>query len=203
MNNSQKFWKTITPAQTLLMGFVLMIVAGTILLLMPISSANGTPPSFIDALFTSTSAVATTGLIVVDTGSFYSLFGQIVLLVLIQIGGLGYMVFIALIILGIGGKVSFSNRILFNESLAHPTSVDMKKFTKIVVLFTFAIETVGAIMLSCYWMNFFALKKAIYYGIFHSVSAFCTAGFSIFSTSFSAYRGSIFINMVISAVSLA
>ncbi|MDD5454253.1 MAG: potassium transporter TrkG, partial [Candidatus Ratteibacteria bacterium] len=84
-----------------------------------------------------------------------------------------------------------------------PTSVDMMKFTKIVIVFTFAIETVGAILLSLYWMNFFALKKAIYYGIFHSVSAFCTAGFSIFSTSFSAYRGSIFINMVISAVSLA
>lgn len=200
MINSQKFWKEITPAQTLLMGFILMIIAGTILLSLPIASSKNVPQPFIDALFTSTSAVATTGLIVVDTGSFYSLFGQMVLLVLIQIGGLGYMIFIALIILGLGGRMSFSNRILLSESLARPTSIDMKKFVKIVVVFTFVIEAIGAILLSLYWMNYFPTTKAIYSGVFHSISAFCTAGFSLFSDSFSSYRGNIFINLVISAI---
>ena len=157
MINSQKFWKGITPAQSLLMGFILIIVTGTILLTLPVASSGRISQPFIDALFTSTSAVATTGLVVVDTGSFYSLFGQIIILILVQIGGLGYMVFIALIILGFGGRMSFNNRILFNESLAHPTSVDIKKFLKIVIVFTFVIEFIGAGLLSLYWMPYFSI----------------------------------------------
>jgi len=200
MNNSQKFWKTITPAQTLLMGFVLMIVAGTLLLTLPIASSENVSQPFIDALFTSTSAVTTTGLIVVDTGSFYSLFGQTVILVLIQICGLGYMLFIALIIVGIGRRISFSNRILLSESLAHPTSIDMVRFTKIVVIFTFVIEFIGAFLLSIYWVRYFPIGKAIYSGIFHSVSAFCTAGFSIFSDSLITWGHSFSFNLIFIAV---
>ena len=196
MNNSQKFWKTITPAQTLLMGFILMIIAGVILLSLPISTSGNVTQPLVDVLFTSTSAVTTTGLIVVDTGSFYSLFGQIVILSLIQICGLGYMIFIALIILGVGGRVSMNNRILLSESLARPTSIDMVRFIKIVVIFTFIIEFVGAFLLSMYWMRYFSFGKAIYAGIFHSISAFCTAGFSIFSDSFSAWGKSFSFNLI-------
>ena len=203
MINSQKFWKEITPAQTLLMGFILIIVAGTILLTLPIASSEKISQPFIDAVFTATSAITGTGLVVVDTGSFYSFFGQMVLLTLIQIGGLGYMIFIALIILGFGGRMSFNSRILFNESLTHPTSIDMKKFVKIVFVFTFVIEFIGAGLLSIYWMRYFPIAKAIYSGIFHSISAFCTAGFGLFPDSLSSYRGSIVINLVIIGVCVA
>jgi len=196
MNNSQKFWKTITPAQTLLMGFVLMIIAGVILLSLPIATVENTPQSFVDVLFTATSAVTTTGLIVADTGSFYSLFGQMVILALIQICGLGYLIFITLIILGVGGKVSMSNRVLLSESLAHPTSIDMIRFTKIVVIFTVVIEFVGAVLLSIYWMDYFPVNKAIYAGVFHSISAFCTAGFSIFRDSFIPWEKSFSFNII-------
>jgi trk system potassium uptake protein TrkH len=203
MMNSQKFWKTITPAQSLLMGFILIIIAGTILLTLPIASSGKVSQPLIDALFTATSAITGTGLVIVDTGSFYSLFGQIVILILIQIGGLGYMVFIALIILGFGGRFSFSNRVLFNESLAHPTSIDMIKFTQIVIVFTFVIEFIGAGLLTLYWMPHFSMVKAVYLGIFHSISAFCTAGFGLFPDSLSSYRGSIGINLIILAVCMA
>lgn len=200
MTNSQKFWKRVTPAQVLLLGFVLMILIGTVLLSLPIASANGVPPSFIDALFTSTSAVTTTGLIVVDTGGFYSFFGQMVILVLIQICGLGYMIFIALIILGLGGRMSFNGRMLLSESLAHPTSIDMLRFTKIVIIFTFVIEFIGATLMTFYWMNYFSVAKSIYSGVFHSISAFCTAGFSIFSDSLCAWRGSASFNIIAIAI---
>ena len=195
MINSQKFWKTITPAQTLLMGFILMIVAGVILLSLPLATVGNTHQPLVDVLFTATSAVTTTGLIVVDTGSFYSFFGQIVILSLIQICGLGYMIFIALIILGVGGRMSISNRVLLSESLAHPTSIDMVRFTKIVVIFAFFIEFIGALFLSGYWMRYFSFGKAVYAGIFHSISAFCTAGFSVFSDSFSAWGKSFSFNL--------
>ncbi|MBU1767743.1 MAG: Trk family potassium uptake protein, partial [Candidatus Omnitrophica bacterium] len=121
-----------------------MIVTGTFLLSLPIATSGNVTQSFVDVLFTSTSAVTTTGLIVADTGKFYSLFGQTVILVLIQICGLGYMIFIALIILGVGGRISFNSRMLLNESLARPSSIDMLKFVKVVIVFTFIIELIGA-----------------------------------------------------------
>lgn len=99
--------------------------------------------------------------------------------------------------------MSFNNRILFNESLTHPTSIDMKKFVKIVIVFTFVIEFIGAGLLSIYWMHYFPIAKAIYSGVFHSISAFCTAGFGLFPDSLSSYRGSVVINVVISAICVA
>jgi trk system potassium uptake protein TrkH len=113
------------------------------------------------------------------------------------------MVFIALIILGFSGRMSFNNRILLNESLAHPTSIDMIKFTQIVIIFTFVIEFIGAFFLSLYWLDYFSPAKAIYAGIFHSISAFCTAGFGLFSDSLISYRGSMVINLVILAICIA
>lgn len=203
MNNSQKFWKTISPAQTLLIGFILIILAGAFLLTFPIASAKGVSQPFIDALFTATSAVTTTGLIVADTGSFYSLFGQIVILILFQIGGLGYMIFIALIVLGLGGRLSLGSRMLLHESLSRTTSVDLIKFAKLVIIFTFLFEFIGATLLSLYWIHYFPLPQAVYSGIFHSVSAFCTAGFGLFSDSLSSYKGNIALNLTIISLCIA
>ncbi len=198
MTNLQKLTRQLTPIQSLLTGFILIILIGSILLTLPVASSKGVSQPFIDALFTVTSAVSTTGLIVVDTGSFYSLFGQIVILILIEIGGLGYMTFIVSIAYVLGKKLSLSSKMTLRESLTGLYSGDIKKFVKLVILFTFLFEFVGAVILSLYWMREFPISQSIYLGIFHSVSAFCTAGFGLFSDSFSSYQGSLVINMIIS-----
>lgn len=113
------------------------------------------------------------------------------------------MTFIVLIVLGFGGKLSLSSRLLLHESISRPTSVDMIKFAKIIILFTFSFEIIGAILLSIYWTHSFPLSKAIYSGIFFSVSSFCTAGFGLFSDSLISYQGSIFLNLVISIICMA
>jgi len=186
-----------TTIQVLILGFVLLILLGTFLLMKPISISGNENISFVDALFTSTSAITGTGLIVVDTGSFFSRFGQLVLLVLIQIGGLGYMIFIALIIIGLGRRLSFGGVDLLHESIGKPSSEDAIKFSKKVIIFTIFFEGLGAILLSCYWRKFFSLPEAIYSGIFHSIAGFCTAGFSLYSDNLMAYRNSIFLNATI------
>lgn len=187
---------TLTTAQSLTLGFVLLTLVGALILMLPVSSAQGVRTSFIDALFTATSAVTTTGLVVVDTGSYFSWFGQIVILLLFQIGGLGYMIFFALIVMGIGKKLSISSRILLHESINRPATINMRKFVKVVILFTFCFEFVGAVLLSLYWGRYFPFLHAIYYGIFHSVSAFCTAGFALWQDSFTAWQSSVYINIV-------
>ena len=203
MINLQKLSIRFTAFQSLLIGFVLLILIGGGLLTLPIASSEGISQPFIDALFTATSAVTTTGLVVVDTGSFYSFFGQIVILILVQIGGLGYMIFIALMILGVGGRLSLSSRMLLHESLSRPTSLDIIKFAKVVIIFTFFFEFIGALALSLYWMRYFPAARAVYAGIFHSISGFCTAGFVLFSDSLSSYRGSIVLNSIISIICIA
>lgn len=203
MINLQKLPIKLTTFQSLLIGFILIILAGAFLLTLPIASDKSASQPFIDALFTATSAVTTTGLVVVDTGSFYSLFGQMVILILFQIGGLGYMIFIALIVLGLGGRLSLGSRMLLHESLSRTTSVDLIKFAKIIIIFTFLFEFIGALFLSLYWIHYFPLPQAVYSGIFHSVSAFCTAGFGLFSDSFSSYHGSVVLNLVIIVICIA
>ena len=164
---------------------------------LPIASASGNSQSFIDALFVATSAISTTGLTVVDLGSFYSLFGQIVILVLIQIGGLGYMIFIVMIVLQLGGKLSLGGKLILEESMSSPPYEEVSHFSKVIIFITFLFEFLGAAVLSLYWMKDFPVSHAIYLGIFHSVSAFCTAGFSLFPDNLSAYRDSIVINVII------
>lgn len=193
----------LTTFQSLSIGFILIILAGSILLTLPIASANGASQPFIDALFTATSAVTTTGLVVVDTGSFYSLFGQIVILLLFQVGGLGHMIIIALVVLGLGGKLSLSSRMLLHQSLSRTTSVDMIRFAKIVIIFTFLIEFIGASLLSLYWIHYFPLPQAVYSAVFYSVSAFCTAGFGLFADSLSSYQSSVVLNLIIIAICIA
>lgn len=201
--NLQKLLRKLTPIQCLVIGFILIILVGSILLTLPIASSKGVSQPFINALFTATSAVTTTGLIVVDTGSFYSLFGQIVILILFQVGGLGYVTFIVLVAHVIGKKLSLRTGITLQKSLAVVSLGDMKKIVKLVIVFTFISEFVGAAILSLYWMREFSAPRSIYLGIFHSVSAFCTAGFGLFHDSFSSYQGSVVINIIISIVCIA
>src|SRR3989339_300923 len=191
------FYSTMTPHRFLLLGFIIIIAIGSFLLSLPIASVSGNQQPFIDAMFTATSAVSTTGLTVVDIGSFYSLFGQIVILVLVQIGGLGYMIFIVMTVLELGGRLSLGGKLILEESLSTPPHEEVSRFSKIIILITFAFEFLGATVLSLYWMREYSVKHAIYLGVFHSVSAFCTAGFSLFSDNLCAYRDSIVINVII------
>lgn len=192
-----------TPHRILLLGYIFIIFTGAFLLSLPVASTCGTTQSFIDAVFVATSAISTTGLTVVDIGGFYTVFGQIVILVLIQIGGLGYMIFVVMIVLQLGGKLSLGGKLILEESLSTPPYEEAFHFCKAIIFITFLFEFIGATALALYWMGEFPLKYAIYLGIFHSVSAFCTAGFSLFSDNLSAYHDSIVINVIINILCIA
>jgi len=199
----QYLYKNSSPFQILVLGFLIITLIGTFLLMLPAASVNGYSQQFIDALFTATSAVSTTGLIVVDTGSYYTLSGQWVILILIQIGGLGYMVFIVMVFLSQGNGISLQGRKILRESLSRPLKIDMSNFAKIVFAFTFVIEVLGAIGLFIYWSRFFTFSKAVYVSVFHSVSGFCTAGFSLFSDSITFYGHSYYMNVVVDLICIS
>lgn len=194
----EKLWDVLTPIQLLVIGYISISIIGSLLLMLPIASSSGISQNYIDALFTSTSASTTTGLIVEDTGTYYSLFGQGIILLLFQIGALGYMIGVTLMVLGLGGKISITDRILLRESVKRPTTVNMIWFVKIITIITFTIEALGALVLTLYWTKDFGFNDALYLGVFHSVSAFCTAGFSLFKDGFIGYQSSILLNVVIS-----
>lgn len=190
-------FKKQSPIKTLSLGFILISLVGGIILCLPISSSSGKATPYLDALFTSTSAVTTTGLIVVDTGSHFNPFGQIVIIILIQIGGLGYMIFFVLFALLLGNKLSMQSTLLLHESLKRPFKIEAMKFTKLIIFYTFLVEFAGAIALSIYFSGHFPLSHSIYSAIFHSVSAFNTAGFSIYKDSLSQYNNSIILNFIV------
>lgn len=190
-------YSILTPHRILLIGFISIITLGAFLLTLPNATSSGSPQSFIDALFIATSAVSTTGLSVVDIGNFYSLFGQVVVLILVQIGGLGYMIFVGLVMYTFGLKLPLGGKLMLGESLSSPPYEEVVHFSKIVIFITFAFELAGAAILSIFWTNEYPIKHAIYLGIFHSVSAFCTAGFSLFPDNLCAYRDSILVNATI------
>lgn len=192
-----------TPIQFLVLGYVVLIFLGSLLLRLPAASNEGSPQQYIDAVFTTTSAVSTTGLTVVDTGSYYSFFGQVVILILFQIGGLGYMTFAVLMVYTLGGKPSLTSAVTLKESLSGVTLGNMKKYLKSIFVFTALFEGCGALILTVYWLREFSLSRSVYLGVFHSVSAFCTCGFSVFPDSFTTYQTSGVITVVISTLSMA
>jgi len=182
------------PAQVLAISFLITILLGTILLLLPISTNTGRI-SFINALFTATSATCVTGLIVVDTPNYFSLFGQIVILMLFQIGGLGIMTFTTLFLLARGKRISIKERFRVQEDFHH-SPVDVKSLVRDIFIFTFSFELIGALFLFIRWNKDFPSLKAFYISLFHSVSAFCNAGFSLFSDSLVQYKDEWLINFV-------
>ena len=192
----------LSPAQVLVIGFAALIVIGGLLLSLPISSRSGDRLPFMDAVFTSTSAVCVTGLVVVDTYTQFSLFGQLVIICLIQIGGLGIMTISTLVFLILGKRVTLRGRILIQEAMNQLTLEGMVRLIKKVVAVTAAVEGIGAILLALRWCKEMSLGKAAYYGLFHAVSAFCNAGFDLFGgfKSLSLYRGDIGVNLVITGL---
>ncbi len=167
------------PAQVFALGFAIIILIGAILLNLPIVTVTGKSIGFINALFTATSAVCVTGLVVVDTGTYWNTVGQLIILLLIQIGGLGFMTMATLIALMIGKRISLQGRLMMQESLNSFNIAGVVRLTKYVVMLTFAIEALGAILLSIRFIPLFGTSRGIYLSIFHAVSAFCNAGFDI------------------------
>lgn len=193
----------VTPYRVLVLGYAIVTVIGATLLCLPISSAQGRHQSFVDSLFVATSGISTTGLAPVDIGSYYNHFGQIVLLCIFQIGGVGYMTFITFLAYLLRIRLPITTKFVAKESLPGSNLRILEKFFLIVVVFTFIFEAGGAAILTRFWSKEFPFVEALYLGIFHSVSAFCTAGFSLFPNNLAGYRDSTVVNLTIIIVSIA
>ncbi len=173
--------KRLSPFQIIFFGFAAVILIGALILMLPISSQSGEVTPFSDAVFTSTSAVCVTGLVVRDTGSYWSVFGQSVILLLIQIGGLGVVTVAASLAMISKKKISLSQRSTMQESIAAPKVGGIAKLTRFILIVTFTIEIIGALALMPVFCADFGIK-GIWYSFFHSISAFCNAGFDILGT---------------------
>lgn len=190
------------PGRIILISFIGIILAGTVLLSMPISLANNQHASALTGLFTATSAVCVTGLIVEDTGTYFSIFGQLVILLLIQLGGLGIMTLTAGTAVLVGKKMRLSQKSIMQNILDQTDVLSLKKLLKQILFWTFTLEFFGALILSLrfYQLGNVSLLHAIYSGVFHSISAFCNAGFSIYSDSITGFQFDMVINMVVMAL---
>ncbi len=202
----KKSVNTLNPSQIMVIGFATVILIGAILLSLPIATQTGERIPFLDALFTSTSAVCVTGLVVVDTATYWSTFGQVVIILLIQVGGLGFMTISTLFALITKKRINLKERLLIQESLNQVDLSGLVKLSRYVLLMTFTIEGIGALILSTAFIPEFGLTKGIWYSIFHSISAFCNAGFDLMGTvsgpftSLTKYVNNVTISLTISAL---
>ncbi len=189
-----------TPSRLSVSAFSILIGLGAFLLNLPVSSKHGTL-SGIDALFTATSASCVTGLSVININDTLSLFGQIVLLLLIQVGGLGIMTISTVFILMAGGKASFAERNLIQDSYTHSGNRGPGAILKDVLMVTFVIEAAGAALLMIRFWPLYGFKTGAWYAVFHSVSAFCNAGFALFpGGSLEIFRDDVLVNLVIATL---
>jgi trk system potassium uptake protein TrkH len=173
-----------------------VILIGAILLCFPFSATQG-PLRFVDALFTSTSAVCVTGLVVIDTGKDLSTLGQVMVLLLIQVGGLGIITFSTVFFVLMGRGISFKGREIVQSTLLHTPRKDFLAIAKSVLWFTLVFESLGALFLFLRFSRDFSLGTAIYQAVYHAISAFNNAGFSLFSDSFIRYQGDLVINLTL------
>ncbi|RSD25001.1 TrkH family potassium uptake protein [Mesobacillus subterraneus] len=167
------------PPKVLVLGFGIIILMGTMLLALPSATTDGKGLSLLDAFFTATSATCVTGLVVVDTGDTFTTFGELVILSMIQIGGLGFMSFATLLAFILGKRISLKERLVIQESLNHGTVDGIVRLVKRLFVFTAAAEISGGILLSIRFAEDMAAGKAIYFGFFHAVSNFNNAGFDL------------------------
>ncbi len=179
MNQEKKARLGIRPIRVLPLGFVCVILLGTLLLMLPVSTQSGRPISFADALFTATSASCVTGLVVVDTGTCFSLFGQIVILLLIQIGGLGFMTMSTILFALTGRRISLHDRMTMAEGLGESRLQGIVRLCRAALLVTFVSEGIGALLLAPCFIQRYGFGRGLWYGLFHSISAFCNAGFDL------------------------
>ncbi len=191
------------PAQTVVFSFIMVILIGALVLMMPMMS-TGPALSPLDALFTATSAVCVTGLIVVDTATRFTIYGQAVLMVLIQIGGLGIMLLSFFMVFLFRQKLTVKDRNLLSYMLSPGNTESLKQSVKRIIFLTFLIELTGAVLLvPAFMAHGTGTGKALFYGLFHAVSAFCNAGFALFSDSLMSFDGSVTVNLTISSLIIA
>lgn len=187
---------TQNAAVFVLLSFLVTIIIGTILLLLPVSTAEGNVTSLTGALFTATSATCVTGLIVYDTGTHFSTFGQVIILLLFQIGGLGIMTISTSFAILTGQKLSFRGESIMQNVIEETNRFDTFRLIKNIVVVTLIFEFIGVINLyAVFSSSYTTVAGALYSAVFHSVSSFCNAGFSLYSDSFTAYRGSWLLNL--------
>jgi trk system potassium uptake protein TrkH len=189
-------FKKLPPGGMLMLYYALAILLGAELLRLPAAS-NGTPLSFLDALFTATSAQCVTGLVVVDTGTEFTLFGQWVILLLIQIGGLGITTFSVYLFIYLRIGVSVRGRWIINETLMHTPIGSWRELLRDIFIMTFVIEGLGTLLLCFAFIPDQGFWPGLYSALFHSVSAFCNAGFSLFSNSMVNFQSSALVNLTL------
>ena len=179
MHKNIRFLEKWSSVQIITAGFLFIILLGAAILSLPISSQIGQGTNFVDSLFTATSAVCVTGLVVFDTATHWSLFGKVVIISLIQIGGLGFMTIATMISLIRGKKINLKERLLIQESLNQIDLSGIVSLTRKIILMVLAIECIGGILLSISFIPKFGIITGLAYGFFHSISAFCNAGFDL------------------------
>lgn len=195
--------KGLKPFQLLTFGYLGITLVTALLLMLPISLTNPGSKSLLDTFFAAFAAVSTSGLTTVDTATHYTLFGQIVILAVIQVCGIGYMFFISLALLGAFGKVSLESRMILKETMNTSSLSDTTRLLRSAILFTLFFETLGAIILFFAWVGEHGIAAAAYHAVFHAVSAFATAGYSTFEGGISGYAGNPAVLGVISVLSIA
>lgn len=188
--------------QILALGFIFVILVGALILTLPISTTSGERTNFLDALFTATSAVCVTGLIVVDTGTYWNMFGQTVIMILIEIGGLGFMSFTTLIAIILGKKITLRERLILQDAMNTFNIQGLVKMVKYVLVFTVTVQFFGTLLFSTQFIPEYGLGRGLFYSIFHSISAFCNAGFDIFGnfSSLTYYNSNAVVILVASAL---
>lgn len=189
-----------SPPRVLALSIAGLIVVGTFLLWLPVSTRPGLHTSLLDAFFTASSAVCVTGLIVVDTPNHFSTFGLIVLMLLVQLGGLGYMTISTVLAAALGRAVSMQERLSLQEGLNVQGLDGLLRFAFNVLKLTLVIEGAGALLLTMYWWDDLGASRALGYGLFHAVSAFNNAGFTMWSDNLMRWRGDVLVNLVVSTL---
>ena len=182
-------------------SFALLIVVGTLLLMLPISTT--TPINWQQSLFTATSAVTVTGLVIVDTGSVFTLFGQTVIAVLIQCGGIGLMTFAVVTLIALGGKVGFLQKVVAKEAFNQTNTSTLISVAKSVLVFSLVVEVIGFVVLSVYWHSELGWQQSLFHGFFYTISAFNNAGFALSPDSLVPYVDDAVINLTITALFIA
>ena len=190
----------LSEVRILALGFAVVILLGGVILSLPISSKSGRYTSLVDSIFTATSAVCVTGLVTLDTGTYWNTFGQCIIMILIEIGGLGFMSVTTFIAMILGRKITLRDRLIMQEAMNTFNIQGLVKMLRYVLGLTFTVQIAGAFLLSFVFVPKFGISTGVFYSIFHSVSAFCNAGFDLFGnfSSLTSFSGNYLVIIVIS-----
>ncbi|PYY26383.1 TrkH family potassium uptake protein [Paenibacillus illinoisensis] len=192
-----KLKNNMSPPQLIMIIFFALIWIGAILLALPLSASDGKSIGLLDALFTATSAICVNGLVVVDTGSVFSTFGQVIIMILIQVGGLGFMTLGVMVAIILGKRIGLKQRLLIQQATNSTSAQGLVKLSLYIVLIAFAFEALATLVLTVRWQGDLGWGQALYYALFHSISAFNNAGFSLWTDSLSPFVGDPVVNLTI------